>query len=82
MLEKTLDQIIDINIATRSPLQVEFDPAWRSPCEVGEPEEGAGRPATITWEPVRRNSFTDDFSGLERAIECPIHPDIKTYFAR
>ena len=82
MLEKTLDQIMDINMATRSPLQIEFDPAWRSPCEVGEPEEGAGRPATITWEPVRRNSFTDDFSGLERAIECPVHPDIKTYFAR
>jgi SecY interacting protein Syd len=27
-----------------------------------------------------RRSFADDFAGLERALELPVHPDIKAYF--
>ena len=78
MLEKTLDQIMEINLSIRGPLEIAFDSEWRSPCEIGEPEIREDESPIITWEPVKRNSFADDFAGLERAIECPIHSDVKT----
>jgi len=56
-----------------------FDAQWRSPCEVGEPFAGAGGDLQIEWRPVRR-AFADDFAGLERALEQPIHPDIRAYY--
>jgi SecY interacting protein Syd len=56
-----------------------FDPTWRSPCEVGEPFEGSDGEARIAWRPLRR-ALADDFAGLERALEQPIHPDIKAYY--
>jgi SecY interacting protein Syd len=55
-----------------------FDAEWRSPCEIGEPFERDGE-ARIAWRPLRR-AFADDFAGLERALEQPIHPDIKAYY--
>jgi SecY interacting protein Syd len=55
-----------------------FDPAWRSPCEIGDPFV-AGGVQQIEWRPVRR-AFADDFSGLERALETTIHPDVKAYY--
>jgi SecY interacting protein Syd len=65
---------------TRYPLLVDpFDPQWRSPCEVGQPYADAAGTELIAWRPVRR-SFADDFAGLERALERPIHPDIKAYY--
>ena len=82
MLEKTLDQIMEINLSIRGPLETAFDPEWRSPCEIGEPEIREDENPIINWEPVKRNSFADDFAGLERAIERPIHPDVKTYYSR
>jgi len=58
-----------------------FDPEWRSPCEIGEPFplEGRNGELQIAWRPLRR-AFADDFAGLERALEQPIHPDIKAYY--
>ena len=82
MLDKTLDQIMEINLSTRGPLEITFDPEWRSPCEIGEPEIREDESPIIHWEPVKRNSFADDFAGLERAIESSIHPDVKTYYSR
>lgn len=51
------------------------DPAWASPCEVGEPDADG----MIHWRPTERPSRAD-FSGLERALEVAIHPDIKSFY--
>jgi SecY interacting protein Syd len=56
-----------------------FDAQWRSPCEVGAPFKSADGVELIEWRPLRR-SFADDFAGLERALEVPIHDDIKAYY--
>jgi len=66
----------------RHPTLVEwFDRTWRSPCEVGEPYANADGEELVAWRPLPR-SFADDFAGLERALERPIHPDIKAYYGR
>ncbi|MDX1429660.1 MAG: SecY-interacting protein Syd, partial [Rhodothermales bacterium] len=52
-----------------------FDPAWPSPCQVGEPDERG----MILWRPVARD-VAGDFSGWERALEVEVHPDIKDYY--
>jgi SecY interacting protein Syd len=68
---------------TRYPrLEDYFDPEWRSPCELGEPYRDADGEQRVAWQPVRRGGEPDDFAGLERALEMPIHPDIKAYYGR
>jgi len=53
----------------------EFDADWPSPCQVGEPDaEGM-----ILWRPVEREP-PGDFSGLERALEVAIHPDLQAWY--
>jgi SecY interacting protein Syd len=58
-----------------------YDPAWRSPCESGPPFTSDSGLDVVPWHPVRRG-YADDFAGLERALETPIHPDIKAYYGR
>ncbi len=53
------------------------DPQWPSPCEVGRPDGNS----MVGWEAVAR-AVPADFSGLERALECALHPDIKVYYGR
>ncbi len=56
-----------------------YDPDWRSPCEVAEPTLNGDGDRIVQWQPTRR-AFADDFAGLERALEFPIHPDVKAYY--
>jgi SecY interacting protein Syd len=56
-----------------------FDASWRSPCEEGEPWLDEHGVELIEWRPIAR-SQADDFAPLERALEMPIHPDIKLYY--
>ena len=56
------------------PLQ-EYDPAWPSACQVGEPDAAA----KIHWQPTKRDTAAD-FSGLERALGVAIHPDVKSFY--
>lgn len=51
-----------------------FDPDWPSLCQVGEPEAGL-----IRWQPVVCDP-PPDFSGLEHALDTPLHPDITQYY--
>ena len=82
MVETILDRIMAQYESSRGPLEIDFDPDWRSPCEIGrETTSKRGKP-TIAWAPTKRNSFVDDFSGLEQAIETYIHDDIKKYYGR
>lgn len=57
------------------PPQVSFDPEWRSSCETGVADT-RGR---ICWRTAIQTRST--FAGLERALEVPLHADIKTYYS-
>ncbi len=82
MLEQNLDKIMEDYERSRGTLEIDFDPDWRSPCEIGETNTDSIGKSTITWAPTRRNDFIDDFSRLEQAIETVIHHDVKKYYGR
>ncbi|MCZ6644430.1 MAG: SecY-interacting protein Syd [Gammaproteobacteria bacterium] len=79
---EALDAFIEQYRKARPHLEGVHDPRWRSPCEISEPYRGADGIDRIAWEPLKRNHPTtpNDFSGLERALELEIHPDLKTYY--
>jgi SecY interacting protein Syd len=52
----------------------EFDPEWRSPCELS-----TTAPGYIGWRPVPQQPIMS-FDGLAHALEQPIHDDICTYY--
>jgi len=74
-----LDAFVERYLARYPRISDPFDAQWRSPCEIGEPIVAADDLQLISWRPVKR-AFADDFAGLERALEAPIHPDIKAYY--
>ena len=78
---EALAEFMDHTLKTYPDLRAPFDPEWRSPCEIGAPIETDQGPL-IAWRPVRRHPDTiaEDFAPLERALEFPVHPDIKAYW--
>lgn len=52
-----------------------YDERWISPCQVGEPDADG----TIAWRPVRR-PVVAGWSGLERALETTVHPDVAAFY--
>ncbi len=54
---------------------LEHDPAWPSECQVGEPDPDG----MVRWRPRERDAVAD-FSGLERALDVEIHPDVKSFY--
>lgn len=77
-----LDAFIQRSLETFPRLEDYHDPKWRSPCEIAEPyldDQGERR---VLWKPQRREPEGDVFAGLERALEVPIHPSLKTYYGR
>lgn len=62
-------------------LVTKFDPEWASPCERGSHWLNDDDEPHIEWQPIPRTPG-DDFAGLERALEFPIHPDIKAHYGR
>ncbi|MFT4632770.1 MAG: SecY interacting protein Syd [Candidatus Pseudothioglobus sp.] len=52
----------------------EFDPEWRSPCELD-----ITTPGNIGWRPVPQQPMMN-FDGLANALEQPIHEDIRTFY--
>lgn len=54
-------------------LKTPFDAQWRSPCELHQDTE------YTYWRPVPQETPVS-FAGLENALECEIHPDIKAYY--
>ena len=76
-----LDAFVARYVADFPDLVDPYDPQWRSPCETGVPYEAADGVEVIPWRPLRR-AFADDFAGLERALEVPIHNDVKAYYGR
>ncbi|MCY3627976.1 MAG: SecY-interacting protein Syd [Gammaproteobacteria bacterium] len=73
-----LDQFVEATLSQYPTLWSEYDPTWRSPCQVGELRTFESYSA-IPWRPTPRN-IADDFAQFEEAIETTIHPSIKQYF--
>ncbi len=75
-LTRLLDQWIQAYAAAHGTLPVQpHDANWQSPCQTTAPDSDGN----IHWRPVERQDPAD-FSGLERALEQPVHPDIKAYY--
>jgi len=77
-----LDRFVERYLAAYPELDDPCDPAWRSPCETGEPFTDGSGEQRVPWQPLRRHGPVDDFAGLERALETPVHPDIRSYYGR
>ena len=80
---ETLSDFVSDYVKSYPRLEEPFDASWRSPCELGEPYAADGGVERICWQPLKRTSATtaSDFTPLEAALEFPIHPDIKSYYA-
>ena len=59
----------------------EYDSEWPSECQNGEQFLSEQMISSIHWQPVLR-AENNDLSGLEKALEITLHPDIKTFFTR
>lgn len=77
-----LDRFVASYLERYPHLEDAYDPEWPSPCQLGEPFRDANDEPRVLWQPVRRSPDADDFLGVERALEMPIHQDIKTYYGR
>ena len=82
VVTEALDSFVAQYLKTHPHLEEIHDPRWRSPCEIGEPYRDIDGTDRIAWKPLRRilNGTPNDFSGLERALELEIHPDLKNYY--
>ena len=58
------------------PPSVEFDPQWRSPCELERSSNGQ----RITWRASRRMDSAGALANLERALDTALHPSILAYY--
>ncbi len=81
-LEAAIDLFFEHYQQSFAELITPYDPNWPSPCELNHPQSHCAEQPQICWRPVKRHPDTDDFRGLERALEMPIHPDIKTHYGR
>lgn len=62
-----------LSLTENGLLKAPFDPDWRSPCERHQDKDWT------YWQPTRQETEVS-FAGLENALECEIHPDIKAYY--
>jgi len=79
-VRESLEQFLDNYqrqhlVGNGQPARVGFDPEWRSPCEIGNPNSQN----RIAWRAAPQTDTS--FNGLERALEARLHPDIKTYYS-
>ncbi len=81
-VDVALDDFVRRYLAAYPDLWDVYDPHWRSPCETGEPQSGPDGELRVPWQPLRRHGPVDDFAGLERALEFPIHEDVRRYYGR
>jgi SecY interacting protein Syd len=75
-LERLLRRYVDHRERVTGSLPTQdFDSAWVSHCQIGAPNADG----IIHWKPRERDTVAD-FTGLERALETEIHPDIKSFY--
>ena len=72
---QALDDLIERTLAMTDSgeLSSPFDPDWRSPCELRQDTD------FTWWRPVKQTEPIN-FAGLENALECEIHADIKSWY--
>lgn len=81
-LQRVLSRWIDaVHEHTGALPSIEYDADWPSPCivdglETNASDWGRGR---VHWQPCPRDSPAD-FSGIERALEVPLHADIRSFY--
>lgn len=56
-------------------LKIPRDPLWPSDCELTDAEDSVW----VSWRPSTRHN-AEDFIGLESALGCVVHEDIKAYY--
>lgn len=70
-LTKFIEDTLDL--AERRELTAPFDAQWRSSCELHQDTE------FTYWRPTPQETPVS-FAGLENALECEVHPAIKSYY--
>ena len=74
-----LADFIQRYLAAHPEPTVEFDPEWPSPCEIGQAFTAEDGNRRIRWAPLER-TYANDLAAVERALEMPVHDDIKAYY--
>lgn len=82
VLTDAIDVFVDHYCKTHPRLVTPYDPDWPSPCERGSFWLADDDTKLIEWQPSQRTLESDDFAGLEAALEFAVHPDIKTHYGR
>lgn len=70
-----LTSFVEDYLAVHPTLTIARDPLWPSPCET----DAALGKGLVHWRPQRRYD-AKDFSGVESALGCTLHEDIKHYY--
>ena len=58
----------------KRPACIDFDPDWRSPCEIGDPSADK----RIRWQHIARTNAS--LNSLEQALQLTLHPCISAYY--
>jgi len=72
-----------IELETGQLPTTEHDPDWPSSCQQGDLFLSEEMLPSIHWKPIQRDPVLNpeqDLSGLEKALEIKLHPDLKTFF--
>ena len=75
-----LDRFVIATLSNYPTLWSEYDPTWRSSCEVGDPRPFQSYTA-VPWRPTPRYHAEHEFERFEQAIEAKIHPSVKQYYS-
>lgn len=78
-LTDAIDTFFDHYQKSFPELVTPFDKDWPSECEIGTAVTNIQGAQSIRWQPARR-APSDDFAGLENALDLVIHPDIKSHY--
>lgn len=76
-----LDRIVSEYLQIQEPIgwpMLPWEEQWQSPCLLEQRAEGEDTP----WRPFPIEVEIDLFERLGEALECEIHPDIKSYYSR
>ncbi|QPG05023.1 SecY-interacting protein [Salinimonas marina] len=76
-LDNYISKLLNLAEQQQTPLQVQYDSAWPSPCYQREVAEGEW----VTWQPVKQTE-TLSFAKLEQALEIELNPQYCEYFTR
>ncbi len=75
-LDNFVSQYLQLHREEDTPLTVQYDSEWVSPCHQMNSDEGEW----VTWQPVKQVQ-AQDFKGFEEALEIELNPDLKAYFS-